>query len=112
MILAIVSSLVINLSPVALGVLVYLAGEGVGKALLAAILLYVWYGLFMALWPILAAISFVGAWMEYGFLPALGTTLVSTLATLTLLSLPEWFLAAAYRAAMQVPDRRSWDSGR
>ena len=112
LILAIVSSLVINLSPVAIGVYLYLAGEGIGKALLAAIALYVWYAALTSyLGPAMVIIYFIRTWLKEGFFPALVWTLVLTLGTLILLDLPEWFLSAAYRAAMQVPDRSSWDIG-
>lgn len=96
--LSLLWSLVINFSPLLIGVYLLLHGEWLG-AILVPILLYIVIGFYMAFWPFLAVISFIYGWMEYGFVASLvGTTLFVILMIASFWG-PEWLMHKAFKAA-------------
>jgi hypothetical protein len=98
-IIAFVWQLLLNFSPILIGLYVLLDGGDVWRAVKLVVGLYVAIGLFLAFWPIVALIRFVAAWVDSGFIAALVETVVMIGGLFLLFSGPEWLMYKAQRYA-------------
>jgi hypothetical protein len=97
-ILALLWSTIISFGPIAIGLWLLFEGE-VLKAVLIPIALYLIIGFYMAFWPFIAILIFIGGWIEYGFLESLSGTIAFVVTVFVFLSGPEWLMYRSYRAA-------------
>lgn len=99
LIIAILWSMVLNLSPIMMGIYAALQAHSFWPAIWVPIIIYVIYGLFLAFWPVLALFSFIGAWYKEGFLEALLGTVFGMALLFVLFNGPEWLIFLAFRYA-------------
>jgi len=109
-VLAMLLQLLLNFSPLLIGVLLLLQGQWL-QAILVPIVMYIAIGLFLAFWPILALIGFVTVWIRDGFLPAVLTVAVYLGIAFVLLVAPEWLMWKANQAAEGCSESRGSSKG-
>lgn len=97
--IALLWSWAIGLGPIAIGLYIAMQGE-VWRGILIAILLYVAFGLFMGIWPLLMLGSFVYGWYHADFITGI-VNAVGYLLILAFVAAPEWFMALANREAQK-----------
>jgi hypothetical protein len=96
--LALLWTMVLNFSPIGIGIWLLFEGEFL-KAVLIPIVLYLIIGFYMAFWPFIAIFSFISGWIKYGFIESLLGTIVFVAVAFIVLSGPEWLMYRAYKAA-------------
>ncbi len=97
--IAIVWQLLLNFSPILLGLYVLLNGGGLWSAIKTVFFLYVAFGLYLAFWPVFALIGFIAGWVQYGFLVSLISTAGAVAVFFLLFGGPEWLMYKAQRYA-------------
>jgi hypothetical protein len=97
--IAIVWQLLLNFSPILLGLYVLLSGGGLWGAIKLVIVLYIAIALYLAFWPVLALIGFATGWIQYGFLVSLISTVMVVGGFFLLFGGPEWLMYKAQQYA-------------
>ena len=96
-------SLLINVSPIVVGVYLLFQKQWL-EAFLVPVLLYVVIGFYMAFWPFLALISFVYGWIQYGFLESLVATALFVAFMVVLFYGSEWLMHRAFKSAQKAEE--------
>ncbi|SRR5713101_2825294 len=97
--IAIIWQMLLNFSPILLGLYVFLNGGGLWSAIKTVFFLYVAIGLYLAFWPVFALIGFIFGWVQYGFLISLISTVVTVAVFFLLFGGPEWLMYKAQQYA-------------
>jgi hypothetical protein len=97
--IALVWSLLLNFSPILLGLYALLNGGGLWDAIKLVIVLYIAIGLYLGFWPVLALIGFVAGWIQYGFLVSLSSTVMVVGGLFLLFEGPWWLMYKAQQYA-------------
>jgi hypothetical protein len=97
--IAFIWQLLLNFSPILLGLYVLFSGGSLWSVIKLVIVLYVVIGLYLAFWPILALLGFIGGWIEYGFLVSLISTVIGVGGFFLLFFGPEWLMYKAQQYA-------------